>query len=69
MRTSTAILSHAAVGTMQAAAMSGSLTQNPVIPWWGQLLIQLGLIFGQGVLANINSNTDQNGNKLPPAGK
>lgn len=59
MRTSTAILSHGAVGLAQAGALA-----SPNIPWWGQLLIQVGLLVGQGVLASINSNSDPNGNSL-----
>lgn len=66
MRTSTAIGAHSLVGLAQAAAVVPSMGMNPAIPWWGELLIQIGLIFGQGVLARWNSNSDQNGNTLPP---
>jgi len=65
MKTSTAMTAHALVGAAQAAAMTQSVGTNPAIPWWGQLLIQIGMMLGQMFLAKANSESDQNGNPLP----
>ena len=66
MKTNTAIAAHGAVGLVQAGAMA-----VPGLPWWAQLLIQVGLMIGQAFLAKRNSESDPQGNPLPavPAGK
>lgn len=67
MKTRTAIVGHVALGGAQVGAALSAAQAG--LPWWGQLLIQLGLSALQAWMAHANGNSDQQGNTLPPPPK
>ena len=73
MKTWTAFLSHLGIAALQAIVAAPAINQigsqlppstNPLANVGIQLAIQAGLAALQGIVANINSNSDPNGNKL-----
>lgn len=69
MKTWTAILSHIGIAAVQVGAAFASAPQIAHLPWWAQILVQVGGVAAHGVVATANSNSDQNGNTLPPPTK
>ncbi len=63
MKTSTAMAAHNVIGLAQAGAVAAGMGQSG-LPWWAELLIQVGLAFGQGLVAKRNSETDPQGKPL-----
>lgn len=67
MKTSTAIVSHIGLGGAQVGAVLAGAQAG--LPWWAQLLIQLGFSAFQGWVAHVNSNSDPQGKPLLPSTK
>lgn len=65
MKTLTAMLTHIGIAALQIGVATYAPIAN-TLPPWGQVLFQVGAMFGQAWAAQVNSNSDQSGNKLPP---
>lgn len=65
MRTGTAIGLHSATALAQVGASASMISSGQ--PWWAQIVVQAAGIGLQTLFAYLNSISDQNGNKLPPA--